>query len=435
MLVTDFQEFVKKSDQTKELSAETRLQIALKGLASEIGSVVSAVKKETLKEGGALSSPLAKEELKEELGDVLWYVFAAAELDKVGSTENVLFSDIQALRREIGNDGERARNIRTVLTEERANNFLDRAEEFLAHPTRTLNEYQQVARLTARTESDTLLTVCVAVLTQLGAQVMRHLLPEVEKQLNKQLVDRDIRIILAEIIWHVSAVATLYELALDDVATANVNKNRLRHLDREPTPLHDNRHPADERFPRHIVIEIRSQGDKVSQMYWNGEKLGDPLRDNAYEPDGYRFHDAMHQANLAHLGWSPVLRKLMGLKRRSCESLDDVEDGGRAAVVEEAIVKIIHAEAAWRAEYRQPLVPPEDRVLFPPDEAIPFDLIKQIQRLAFGHEAHKNKAWEWEAAIRSGYYLFQKLREHKGGTVTLNLEERTVHFEPPADSD
>jgi hypothetical protein len=182
-----------------------------------------------------------------------------------------------------------------------------------------------------------------------------------------------------------------------------------------------------------MVVTIKSDADRVSKMYWNGAQLGDPLRDNAYEPDGYRFHDVMHLANLAHLGWSPVLRKLMGLKRKSCKSLDDVEDGGRAVVVEEAIVKIVHAEADRRASARQPDIAAEDRALFPPEEEIPFGLIKQIQQLARGHEVYKNKAWEWTAAIRSGYKLFQELRKFKGGIITLDMEARTIDFAPPAE--
>jgi hypothetical protein len=51
-------------------------------------------------------------------------------------------------------------------------------------------------------------------------------------------------------------------------------------------------------------------------MYWSGHRLGDDLTDNARDDDGYRFHDVMHLANVANLGWSPVLRKMMGRRRR-----------------------------------------------------------------------------------------------------------------------
>src|SRR2546425_1996035 len=51
------------------------------------------------------------------------------------------------------------------------------------------------------------------------------------------------------------------------------------------------------------------------------------IQDNAYDDDGYRFHDVFHFAHLAILGWSPVLRKLLKRKRRNDVLVDEVEDG------------------------------------------------------------------------------------------------------------
>lgn len=429
MLVTDFQEFVDDSDQFKGEPKEKRIEIAIQGLMSEIGSVVSAVKKEALREGGALTSSVAKAELTEELGDVFWYAFAVARLDDVGNDMNVLHSDIRGLANEIGRDNDRAQSIQQVLSPERAKEFLDAAEVYLNDTMPTFGEYQRLAWLTARTEGATLLTVCIAVMSQLGAQAMRHLLPPVEHKLNVQLKDRPLRVILAEICWHIAAVASLYDLQLEDIVEGNVKKNRFRRPDGTPTPLHDSGRPEDEQLPRQFEVTIRSIDNETSEMLWHNERLGDELKDNAHEPDGYRFHDVMHLANAAHLGWSPVLRKMMGRKRDSNETLDDVEDGGRAAVVEEAIVKVIHAEAERRARLRQPEIPADRRELFPADEEIPFSLLKIVQRLALGHEVYRNKAWEWEKAIRSGYRLFQLLRENKEGRILVDLNARTIKYE------
>ncbi len=430
MRVEKFEKFVDETDQFRDHPHDKRLEIAIQGLVSEIGSVVSAVKKETLREGGALASSLAREEVTEELGDVLWYAFAIARMEEVSNPETVLVSDIRGLMEEVGRGDARAHSIHEVLTPERAKQFLERARHFPKQEHPTFSDYQQLAWLTARTEGETLLTVCMTVLSQLGAQMMRHLLPEVELELNVQLKDRSKRVILAEICWHVAAVASLYRISLDDVAEQNVVKNRFRRPDREPTPLHDEGLPEDEQLPRQFAIEIRSIDHKTSKMLWHGVQLGDDLRDNAHQPDGYRFHDVMHLANAAHLGWSPVLRKMMDRKRRSARSLDDVEDGGRAAIVEEAIVKVVHSEAARRAKIREPDVPDEKRQLFPPEEEVPFALLKQVQRLAEGHEVYSNKAWEWENAIRSGYTLFQRLREEGSGRVLVDLSNRSVIFQP-----
>src|SRR5690606_39045194 len=74
----------------------------------------------------------------------------------------------------------------------------------------------------------------------------------------------------------------------------------------------------------------------------NGQVIGDDLTDNAYDDDGYRFHDVFHLAYAAKLGWSPVTRKILKCKRRSMSQVDEVEDGGRATVIEEAISAFVY---------------------------------------------------------------------------------------------
>lgn len=76
-------------------------------------------------------------------------------------------------------------------------------------------------------------------------------------------------------------------------------------------------------------------------MYFEGKPLGDDLTGNAYVDDGYRFHDVIHLALIAHLSWSPVVRGLMRRKRKSKnDRVDEVEDGGRTQVVVE---ELLHA--------------------------------------------------------------------------------------------
>ncbi|RIJ24669.1 hypothetical protein D1224_10710 [Henriciella barbarensis] len=430
MQIVQYTAFINRSDQFADLPNDVRKKINIQGLMSEIGSVVSAIKKETLREGGALNSAVARAELEEELGDVMWYAFSLARQEFSGTDTDLLKNDIEKLVREVGNNNERGSRIREVLSPERAAEFLDAAANLPPLETRTFGDYQKVAFNTARTDDDTLLTVCSAVLSQLGAQLMRHTLPDVELELNTQLQDRDISAILGAIAWHVAAVASLYSISLDAVAQKNVEKNRFRRPSGPPTPLHDEADPEEEQLPRYMEIDIVSVSDTVSEMRWQGDPFGDQLKDNAYEPDGYRFHDVMHLANAAHLGWSPVLRKLIRTKRESDKTVDEVEDGGRAAVVEEAIVKVIHCEAARVAGLRQPDVLAENRTLFPEDETIPFSLLKLVHQLSIGHEPFTNKYWEWENAIRDGYKLFQLFREHKEGRVVVDLKARSVEFKP-----
>ena len=60
----------------------------------------------------------------------------------------------------------------------------------------------------------------------------------------------------------------------------------------------------------------------------DGVRTGNPLRDNNYVDDGYRFHDVFHLAHMAHLGWSPVHRALMGRRRLSDPRTAQIQDGG-----------------------------------------------------------------------------------------------------------
>jgi len=74
----------------------------------------------------------------------------------------------------------------------------------------------------------------------------------------------------------------------------------------------------------------------VIDVVSGGWLLGNVLGDNAHDDDGYGWHDAFHLAHMAVLGWSPVIRGLLGRTRKEDPATDDVEDGGRAIAIEEA---------------------------------------------------------------------------------------------------
>lgn len=434
MLIRQYAAFVDRTDQFSgknkagEEDAANPREIAIFGLASEIGSVISAMKKEWLKEGGALSSPLAKAELEEELGDAMWYAFALARIEDAGDTPDILVSDIEHLQSEVTDPSKRGARIREVLSREDVQDFLDGAEAFKTATHRTLSDYQHLAFKTARTERHILLQVCAAVLTQLAAQLMRHLLPPIETELNTQLMDRPIGVVLGEIAWHLCAIASLYGIDMNEVGAKNVEKASARQNDGEPTPLHDAGAPDGQRFPRNFEVEFRSVDSETVEMYWEGARRGSPLRDQYSIEDGYRFHDVIHLANIAVLGWSPVLRDLLKIKRTGKTKQE--QDGGRSAVVEELVIKFVHWEASRRAKELHGDLRAYERPLFPEDEEIPFSLLKQVRELTSGHEVYKNKYWEWERAIREGYRVFELLKQHRGGFVTVDLKSRSLDFKP-----
>ena len=148
---------------------------------------------------------------------------------------------------------------------------------------------------------------------------------------------------LGDILWYLANTASKYGLDLDDIARANLSKAQA--LYGKPTQMsdYDGAFAEGERLPRRFVVNFREirEGSRVEvRTEIEGRLVGSALTDNAYEDDGYRFHDAFHIAYAAVLGWSPVLRSLMRLKRRSQPRVDEVEDGGRAAVIEEGVAAV-----------------------------------------------------------------------------------------------
>lgn len=431
MLVSEFDRFVQRTDQTYDLPHQERLDIAMYGVAAEIGSVISAVKKRLLARAGISAWNVPDAEVAEELGDVIWYCFALSRLANVGKPINIFVSDIANLKREVGAPDERAESIRRVLDPTKWAAFLEAAEEF-PKTTREMEfeHYQELAFLTARTEDRVLAEVCLVVLHQLASELLRGALPQIEKELNTVLPSRPVNDILGELAWHVSALASLYGLKLSAVAEANVAKVSDRWDLTIKTPLHDNDAPEEQQFPRHFEVSFVTLGPGRSQMYLDGLALGDELTDNAREDDGYRFHDVMHLANVAKLGWSPVLRSLMKRKRKHDPLIDQVEDGARARIVEEALIKAVHAEGVRLAQLRRESIPEAPGRLFLNSGEISFALLKSIRTLVADLEVFKNRYSEWEASILEGYEIFQRLRLNGRGTVVIDLIDRSLRFIP-----
>lgn len=431
MRVSEFDAFVRDTDRSSGRPNRERLEIAIFGLTAEIGSVAAAIKKRLLADGSEEVWDEPNEEIVEELGDIMWYCFSLARIVNSKKPVNIFAHDIANLRREIGATNDRAQHLQRVLNPPNREAFLTAAESF-PRKTREMvfEDYQRLAILTARTTDRTLIEVCLAVLWQLGGELFRTMLPSIELELNKSLPDRPINDVLGEIAWHVAAIASTYNLQLSDIAKKNVEKVSFR-LDRaNPTKLHDVECHSSEQFPRYFEIAFITVSQGRSRMYLDGQQLGDDLTDNAYSDDGYRYHDVMHLANVAKLGWSPVLRGLMGRKRKRDKKTDEVEDGARAKIVEEAVIKAIHSEGERIARLWGPPKPGSPTRLFARTSDITFRFLKFVRNFVVDLEVHKNRYWEWEEAIASGYEIFHQLRCHGQGTVVVDLTERAISFKP-----
>ena len=177
--------------------------------------------------------------------------------------------------------------------------------------------------------------------------------------------------------------------------------------------LLDSEFPPGERLPRRmeILIEENKNGQAITTV--NGVVVGNPLRDNRRREDGYRFHDVFHVANAAMLGWSPVLRAMLRRKRKSNDQVDEVEDGGRAIVIEEGILAMVFSHA-------------EGRKFLGNDEPMNRWLFQTIGEMTHHLEVRVRTQEEWEHAIRAGFQAWRQVRKQGGGKLVADLERRSL---------
>ena len=211
------------------------------------------------------------------------------------------------------------------------------------------NNYQKEALRTDRVpEDDDSASLIVPMLGlagetgQLLSEYKKHLRDGEAHRLFKERVSEE----LGDLLWYIANVASKFDLSLSEIAAANLVKVKHRWASQRAAPLiFDAELPEGERLPRRFEVELidveEEEGEiQQVQILIDGKPFGAQLTDNAYDPDGYRFHDVFHFANAAVLGWSPITRALLRRKRKSQPLVDEVEDGGRAAVIEEGVVAI-----------------------------------------------------------------------------------------------
>ena len=227
---------------------------------------------------------------------------------------------------------------------------------------------------------------------------------------SRHLFFRDhVREELGDILWYVANLAFKLDIDLNEIAVANLEKTRGRWLTTEHNASWylDSDFPEQERLPRDFVATIRENPQDPSRkavLMIDGDRVGDPLANNSYEDDGYKFHDVFHLAHLTLLGWSPVMRKLTGRKRKSNAAVDDVEDGGRAIVIDEGIVALVF-DYARRHNYLRGL------------SHVDNELLRTICQLTSGLEVGVRTAGEWEETILRGYEVWRTIRDLKGGSI------------------
>lgn len=235
---------------------------------------------------------------------------------------------------------------------------------------------------------------------------------------------------LGDILWYVATVATKFGLDLDKIAKDNLKKTEHRwHEPGKKRKLYDDHLPADQQLPRKFSYTFSHRDVKGEQRLVltdndTGEDLGAALKDNAYDDDGYRFHDVMHLSFAVHLGWSPVWRKLLRdekrknpLKKRPPAD-DDAQDGGRPQVIDEGIV---HAAYVYADKHN----------FMEGMKAVDWHLLRHINQMTAKLEVADRSGWEWNKALIDGFRVWRELRKHKGGVVAGDLLTNTLTFTPP----
>lgn len=436
MKVKELYDFVARTDMSVGMPSDRREKIARLGIVGEIGSVLAALKKHMLSQSqdNLAEKILVRGELREQIGDTIWYVIMLAQCLEDPQAQNIFRLDIDKLYQQLSGRKRDDKRVQEELGAERCAKFLADAKPYLKLDDPQVDAYQTVAFITRRTEDNQLRDVCTAVLQQLAAQLSRDFLPNMEMGLNHEIRPKNPVDALGEIMWHLAALASLYKLTLSNILMLTREKALFRNPQNNPGPRHDSEKHT-ERFPDRFEVHFVSVDSTRSNMFWveHGtvvQKLGDMLTDNDHDGDGYRFHDVMHIAFAVHLGWSPNLRAFMALKRRSVEKTDEVEDGGRAKILEEALILEIHRRAEELENYFHEAGEPTEGSPYNCPGSLNFEFLRHLHELCGGHEVYKNPKQDWENAIRTGYDCYHKLRSKSGGIIAVDMTAKTLTFRP-----
>ena len=248
---------------------------------------------------------------------------------------------------------------------------------------------------------------------QLLTEYKKYLRDGESHQLFRERFDEE----LGDLLWYLADLATKFGLDLDDIAEGNLRKCEERWGPLPDRPPFDAGFPEGERFPRRFVIDFATVHDESDRptvrVFHKGKPFGSELTDNAYEPDGYGFHDVLHLAFAAVLGWSPLTRKMLGVKRKSDERIDEVEDGGRANAIEEGLAAMIWAYA-------------KDYNWLEGKASVSTELLRMLANMTTHLEVGRCTPGEWERAIVQGFAAWREINARGSGTLLLDLDRRTI---------
>jgi NTP pyrophosphatase (non-canonical NTP hydrolase) len=283
----------------------------------------------------------------------------------------------------------------------------------------TLDEYQEIAAETDidRDSIDPLIPLLglAGEVGQLIAEYKKRIRRGGESYVGFEAV---MPIELGDILWYLATLARRTGRTLSEVAHVNLSKTRDRYMTSDGALAFsfDDGFASEQRFPRQFTATFATYdegGLTRCRLTIENSQYGALLDDNAHYADDYRFHDVFHIAHAAVLGWSPVLRALIGAKRRDDESTDRVEDGARAWATEEAVTAMIFELAnVWN--------------YFDGAQRVDDSILRAVKAVTARLEVGAQPSSEWERAILTGYAAWRHLRDQGHGAFAIDLDARTV---------
>ena len=371
------------------------LVVPMLGLAGETGQLLSEYKKH-LRDRDAHQH--FKHRVSEELGDILWYIA------NVASQFDLTLNEVAA--------NKLARAAVPSVTEHPASLDLNGYQKAVLH----------IVRPPSQSATNDELSLVVPML-ELAGETGR-LLSDYKKHLRDRDAHFRYRVLeeLGDLLCYIANVASKFDFALSKIAANNLAKVRARFMTKGKRPLRSHKTlPEGERLPRRFEVElydIRDRHRNSVRVSIDGVPFGAELTDNTYDSDGYRFHDVFHLAYAAVLRWSPVTRALLRRKRKSSPIVDEVEDGGRAAVIEEGIAALAFGYAS-----RHEML---DGV-----SVLDFQLLRTIKDMTSHLEVRRCTPGEWEEAILQGFKVWRIVRDNGGGRVDVDLSRRRIGYLGP----
>ena len=251
---------------------------------------------------------------------------------------------------------------------------------------------------------------------------------------------------LGDLLWYTATVARHVRVGLEEVAERDLKRaaraSSLNTIGIQQKSRFDENFPPTEQIPRllHLRFQERTvnghaavtmtllgatpnafphgpvpRGSDKFQGFKVESILGNEVTDNSRRIDAYRYHDAVHLGFLAVLGWSPNIRSLLQVKRKSDSVIDETEDGARAIFAEEGIAAILAKQATISRQFEAPNLVPEQ-------------LLDLIALVVEDLEVSVLPYRLWRAAISQGFTVMRQLSESGGGYVLADLDARTLQY-------